>query len=180
MARPLLLGILLFLGITITCRAQVSDSAKTKLASHRYLLLSKAGSLKRYRLYAGDRITFKHAKFKGLRTETIVDIRGNSFFLQGMEVPLTEVEKVRLRNHTGGRKAANFGGRLLKTAGTVFIFVGGLNALLNLNNTPDRQDGLQTMAGALTLYGLGEGLHILRNGTYPINKKWTLKVIEMY
>ncbi|WP_125077749.1 hypothetical protein [Rufibacter latericius] len=180
MAKYLLFGLLLFLGFTHTSLGQGKDTVQTKPASHRYLLLSNSESSARFRIYAGEPITFKRFKDEKLHTETILDIRGNAFYVSGLEVPLKDVEKIQLRNHTGGRKVANFGGALLKTAGTIFTLVGAINFLTNLNEKSDRQDGLHTMGGAAVLFAAGHGLHVLRRGTYTINKKWTLKVIEMY
>ncbi|KAA3436184.1 hypothetical protein [Rufibacter hautae] len=180
MAKYLLLGFFLLLGFISTCQAQTGDSLKTQNGAHRYLLLSKTGTLSRFRIYPGETITFKRFKDEGLRTQTLLDVRGNSFYIEGLEVPLKDVEKIRLRNHTGGRKVANFAGLFLKTAGTIFTLVGAVNTLTNLNDKADRQDGLQTMGSAVLLYAAGEGLHVLRKGTYTLNEKWTLKVMEMY
>jgi hypothetical protein len=179
MFKHLLFGIVLFFSCTFSsaCHAQTTSTAATATGKYRYLLLSKTGTISRFRIQIGESITFKRLQDKKLQTMEVLDIRGNSFYVEGLEVPLKEVEKIRLRNHTGGRKVAHFMGSFLKAAGSVFIVVGAINTVAN---SDDRADGLQTMAAALTLYGLGEGLHVLRNGTYKINQKWTLKVIEMY
>ncbi|WP_157593138.1 hypothetical protein [Rufibacter tibetensis] len=182
MMKHLLFGILLFFSCTFssTCHAQIPESSTPAVGKYRYLLLAKAGTISRYRIQIGESITFKRFQDKKLQTMEVLDIRGNSFFVEGLEVPLKDVEKIRLKNHTGGRKVAHFMGSFLKAGGTVFTLVGAVNVLTNLNDKPDRIDAFQTIGGALTLYGVGTGLHVLRNGTYKINKKWTLKVIEMY
>ncbi|WP_205501653.1 hypothetical protein [Rufibacter psychrotolerans] len=167
-------------------QAQNRDTLLTapaaKPATYRYLLLAKAGSTARYRIHIGETITFKRFQDESLRTAEIMNIRGSSFFVAGLEVPLKEVEKIRLRNHTGGRRVAGFGAALLKGAGVVFTLVGGINVLTNLGSQEkaDRQNGLHTVAGAALMYGTGVALQGLRKGTYTINEKWTLKVMEMY
>ncbi|WP_207432955.1 hypothetical protein [Sabulibacter ruber] len=188
MTRYLLFGILFFFSFFFAnnSQAQNRDTLTTASASkpgmYRYLLLAKTGSLARYRIHIGETITFKRFQDEKLRTAEVLDIRGNSFYISGLEVPLKEVEKIRLRNHTGGRKVAGFGSVLLKGAGVVFTLVGAINVLTNLSSQEkdDRNDALQTMAGAATLYAAGSVLNGLRKGTYTINDKWTLKVIEMY
>ncbi|AKQ44507.1 hypothetical protein TH63_00855 [Rufibacter radiotolerans] len=179
MTRYFLILLFLFLGVIGTCPAQTTDTvaASTQEPSHRYLLLTKVGTAVRYRIYTGENITFQLVGEKQMRSGAVQGFRGNSFYVQGMEVPLKTVEKVRLRNHTGGRKVANFGGSFLKTAGAVFTLVGAINFFANAD---DRKDGLQTMGAAITLYGAGIGLHALRKGTYTLNSKWQLKIMEMY
>ncbi|KAA6437253.1 hypothetical protein ACD591_12290 [Rufibacter glacialis] len=184
MVKHLLLGSLLFFSclLPFTSLAQTTSSAPTAIGKYRYLLLAKAGTISRYRIQIGESITFKRFQDKKLQTMTVLDVRGDAFFVEGLRVPLKEVEKIRLQNHTGGRKVASFVGTLFKAGGSIFTLVGGVNALTNLSEKEksDRTDGLQTMGAALTLYAVGEGLHVLRRGTYRINEKWTLKVIEMY
>ncbi|RNI33134.1 hypothetical protein EFA69_01565 [Rufibacter immobilis] len=185
MSKHLLFGFLLVFASVFThlCQAQISDSvraAPSSTASHRYLLLAKTGSLARYRMYIGEKITFKRHQDEGFKTLPILDIRDSTLYVQGLRVPLKDIEKIKLKNHTGGRKVANFSGAFLKTAGTIFTLVGAINFLTNLNEKYDRQDGLHTMGGAAVLFAAGTVLQAMRYGTYTINEKWTLKVIEMY
>jgi hypothetical protein len=179
MTRFFLIFLFLVLGIIGIGQAQTTDSVavSTQGPSHRYLLLTKVGAAARFRIYTGENITFQLVGEKQMRSGVVQGFRGNSFFVQGIEVPLKTVEKVRLRNHTGGRKVASFGGSFLKTAGAVFTLVGAINFFAN---SDDRKDGLQTMGAAITLYGAGIGLHTLRKGTYTLNGKWQLKIMEMY
>jgi hypothetical protein len=182
MFKHLLFGLLLFFSCTFSTTCHAQTTAPTTTGKYRYLLLSKTGTVARFRIQIGESITFKRFQDKKLQTQEVLDVRGNSFFVEGLEVPLKDVEKIRLRNHTSGRKVASFAGAFLKTAGVVFTTVGVINTLTNLKveDKLNREDGLQTTAAALALYGIGEGLHVLRKGTYKINEKWTLKVIEMY
>lgn len=112
-----------------------------------------------------------------MQSDRITDIRGTSFYIQHLEIPLARVEKIQLQNHTGGRKVAAWTGGLLQSAGVLFTLIGGINFL---TQSDDREDGLQTMGVALTSVAVGAGVSSLRKGTYKLSEKWQLKVMEMY
>ncbi|MFC6999055.1 hypothetical protein [Rufibacter roseus] len=175
MAKYLLFGFIFF--IAFTCHSQTTDTASNTLPTYRYLLLSKAGTVKRYRIQIGETITYQLKGSKRWQSDLITDIRGTSFFIQHLEIPLARVERVQLQNHTGGRKLAAWTKGLLQGAGGLFVLIGGINFFYY---SEDRSDGLQTMGAAAATYALGSGIGRFRKGNYKIGDTWMLKVMEMY
>ncbi|MBA9078854.1 hypothetical protein [Rufibacter quisquiliarum] len=177
MAKSLLYGLFFFFGIIFTGQAQAVDSVKTKPANLTYLLLNKTGKLKRYRFYVGDQIMFRVKNDSRFYSGSITAIKDSAFYFQNTRIPLERVAQIRMRNHTGGKKVLNYSSVVLKSAGSIFTLVGAINFI---THSDDRVDGLHTMGAALTMYAAGVGLKALTKRTYNLEKKWQLKVVEMY
>lgn len=177
MVKHLLYGLVFLLSVSFTCHGQSTDTTATKPANLTYLLLTKPGSLKRFRFYVGEQIVFRVKNDTYFYSGSITAIKDSAFYYQNTKIPLGRVAEIKLRNHTGGRKALNFGSVLFKSAGTIFTLVGAINFLTQKD---DRADGLWTMGAAVTTYAAGIGLKALTKRTYNLEKKWQLKVIEMY
>ncbi|WP_192823215.1 hypothetical protein [Rufibacter sp. LB8] len=181
MVRFLLVVSLLSILFWGSSQAQTPDSVvTTQESSHRYLLLSSTSSVKRFRLYAGEQITFQLADGKIRYSGVIQGIRKNSFYFQNTEIPLAKVTSIKLRNHTGLRKTSNFLGYALQSAGSLFVLVGAVNVVTNLKDKEDRKEGFITMGASAVGFGVGYGFRKLASHTFKIGDKWQLKVVEMY
>ncbi|WP_066835633.1 hypothetical protein [Rufibacter ruber] len=175
MAKFLLYGLFFFLGVTLSCPAQTADTpTPPRLA---YLLLAKPGKLPRFRFYKGDRITFRVKNDTYFYSGPITDIKDGAFYFQQSRIPLEWVAEIKMKNHTSGRKAVGFLSYLLQGTGALFTLVGGINYFA----TPDyRDDAKFTMGAALSTFAVGKAMTLSQKRKYEINKKWQLKVIEMY
>lgn len=180
MAKYLLLGFLLFGGITFPSQAQTADSVLVLTGKHRYLLLSSTSSVDRFRFHEGEEITFRLKEGKTWYSGTVLQLRPQSFLFSNTEIPLNKIAQLKLKNPTVRHKIANITGVLLQSAGGLFTLVGAVNVVTNLSDKPDRNEGFITMGAAVTSYAVGLGLKKLRYGNYRLGEKWKLKVIEMY
>lgn len=179
MLKSFLFGLLL-LGLSSNSLAQTVDSLANITGKHKYLLLSSTNSAKRYRLYENEEISFQLMHNKTRFTGQIQAIRSNSFIFQNTEIPLEKVTSIRLQNHTGGRKAVNFLGYTLQSAGTLFTLIGAVNVVTNLNDKPDRKEGFITMGASIVSFAAGKSLRKLKYQTYFLGEKWKLRIMEMY
>jgi hypothetical protein len=164
--------------LNFNCRGQASDSLSLADTAPRkyYLILGKPGHLKKARFFAGDQITFKLVKDKKFYAGSIAEIRPNSLVFWGAEIPLSEIDQIRVEKRSGLQKAAMALSTVFQKAGGLFMLVGAGNFLLLPDN---RQDGLVTMGGAACIYATGRALRVFRKRAYKVNRRYPLRTVEI-
>lgn len=185
MAKVLGLLVLGLLWSNFTCFSQTDDSTNI-LAGEKmvptevkyYLVLDKPGKVSRIRFYTGNRITFKLTGEKRRYSGQITDIKKHSLVMWDTEIPLRDIEKIRMTNTSPVSSGVRFLGRLLKSGGLFFSVVGAGNYLLDKEPGDNTLTFLKYTAGAFVA---GQLLtRTTRNRTYKINKNHRLKTIEQF
>ena len=177
MIRFILLGIVFFVSVVTNCVAQATDSVNASQTKSYYLVLYKPGRVSRIPFYAGQNITFKLLHDRKYYAGKITAIHKDSFVFWDAEIALSQVDKIRLENHTPMQQVVKAGNNFLREAGKLFAIVGGVNFLA----LPQyRQGGLITAGAGVSAYALGQGGKVLQRRSYKINKYRVLKTREMY
>ena len=175
MIRFIRLVLVFFVTFTGTGVAQISNSAPTPTKTY-YLVLYKPGRLNRIAFHAGQNITFKLLNNKKYYTGKITAIGKDSFIFWDTEISLSQVDKIRLVNHTPVLKGVKITNYFLRESGKLLLIVGGINFLA----LPQyRQDGAITAGLGLSAYTLGQGGKLLQKRSYKINKNRVLKIREL-
>ncbi len=181
---------LLVLAFTLTAGAftgfgQTTDSSQATSpeqnvpAEVRYfLVLDKPGRVSRIRFYTGNQITFKLTGEKQIYSGQITGINKNSLVMWDTEIPLRDIQKIRLTNTSTVSSGLQFLGRLLKSGGLLFTVVGGGNYLLNDERGDNTLTFLKYTAGSFIIGQLLTSTS--RNRTYKINERNRLKTIEQF
>ncbi len=143
-----------------------------------FMVLDKPGRTHRIRFYAGNNITFKLHGEKRRYHGQITTIKQHSLVLWDAEIPLRDIQKIRIVRTGNAASGINFLGRLLQGAGGLFTIVGLSNYALDVEDGDNSLTFLQYSVGALVTGSIIN--RTSRNRTYKINQNRRLKTIEQF
>lgn len=185
MAKFLLLLISGFLLPYLSCFSQITDSARGDVKqisapaeARYYLVLDKPGKVSRIRFYTGNKITFKLTGERQRYTGQITEIKKNSFIIWDTEIPIRDVEKIRVIKTGSASSGFQLLGKLLKNGGLFLSVVGAGNYLIGAEPGDNTFTFLKYTAGSfVTGYLITRSS---RNRTYKINENHRLRTIEQF
>jgi hypothetical protein len=141
----------------------------------RFLALEKSGYRKRLRFYIGDEFHFKLKGEKLIQKGTITDIQSKGIFINGLEVPLTEISAVILYKDSPFLAQAR---TYLPLAGLGYFLLDAINPVIVGRESLKIRTGATLIGSGFTLSGLL--LHLLKKRTIKLNKRKYLKTILDY
>lgn len=186
MAKWLLLLVFGFYLADLPCFSQVKDSVLVqeveKVSSsaepNYFLVMDKPGKVSRIRFYTGNKITFKLAGERRRYTGQINQIKKNSIIVWDTEIPIRDIEKIKVAKTGSVSSGMQLLGKLLKNGGLFFTVIGGGNYLLGTEPGDNTLTFLKYTAGSFIT-----GYLITRSSrarTYKINNNHRLKTIEQF
>ena len=161
-----------------TGQVQAVDKASVPAEPNYFLVLDKPGKVSRIRFYTGNKITFKLVNERHRYTGQITQIKKNSFVVWDSEIPIRDVEKIKVIKTGSLTSGFQLLGKFLKNGGLFFSVVGGGNYLLGVEPGENSLTFLKYTAGSFITGWLIT--RSSRNRTYKINKNHRLRTIEQF
>jgi hypothetical protein len=179
--------LLLVTGFFLSIRpsiSQTADSVQLLAASEPpqevkyFMVLDKPGHIHRIRFYAGNSIAFKLHGERGRYNGQITAIKKHSIVLWDAEIPIRDIQKIKIIRSGGAAGGINFLGRLLQGAGGLFTIVSLSNYALDVEYGDDSLEFLKYTVSAMVVGSVIT--RTSRNRTYKINQNRRLKTIEQF
>jgi hypothetical protein len=120
--------------------------------AQKFLAMDKSGS-KRLRFYANDEINVRFKNEKSFRNGRIAMITDTSFFLNGSNIVLKDVDAILIRKKTGGHALLRNATYMLPIGGVFITGITAANSAIN-DHHPLVPKSIYYTAGGLALAGL--------------------------